>query len=177
MGRRVITDSEIREAKEEEKRGIILYGEDGQKISEKKEDDAKSKIMKYIPAEITAAYVAAEASVKSVTSPTLEWIIFSILLLFTPLYLWRVGTETITKKKAILDTAGNITALDYVGQDKKIPWTQIIVGIGAFILWVFALGGPFAATWPTSPSPATYHSEYGAVALILYTVLIPIILK
>jgi hypothetical protein len=55
---------------------------------------------------------------------------------------------------------------------KVVPWKQILIGIGAFILWVFALGGPFAATWPD-----WYHAEYGSVALILYTVLIPIMME
>jgi hypothetical protein len=70
MSRRVITQSEIIDAKQKEQAdGTILYNETEQKrVSQQSADDTASKIIKYIPAEITAAYVAAEASVKSVTS-------------------------------------------------------------------------------------------------------------
>src|SRR5919201_3837833 len=99
MSRRAITQSEIINAQQKEAAGTILYNETEQKrVSEQKADDTASKILKYIPAEITAAYVAAEASVKSVTSPELEWIIFGILLLFTPFYIWRVATVTIRER-------------------------------------------------------------------------------
>jgi hypothetical protein len=172
MDRRVISQSKVDEAKALElNHGIILYDEEKkEKVSEKKPDDTVSKILKYIPAEISAAYVAAEASIKSVSSPELEWIIFGILLLFTPLYIWRVGTLKISERdnnnRALMDaTTGKEK------EKKDVPWLQMIVCSGAFVLWVFALGGPFATTgtW--------YHSEYGAVALILYTVLLPIVLK
>jgi cation transport ATPase len=174
MSRRVITQSEIINAQQKEAAGTILYNETEQKrVSEQKADDTASKILKYIPAEITAAYVAAEASVKSVTSPELEWIIFGILLLFTPFYIWRVATVTISERDANMQF--KIVGIGAAATPKikmVVPWKQILIGIGAFILWVFALGGPFAATWPT-----LYHTEYGSVALILYTVLIPIIMK
>jgi hypothetical protein len=176
MSRRVISQSEIIDAEQKEQRdGTILYNDTEQKrVSQQSADDTASKIVKYIPAEITAAYVAAEASVKSVTSPELEWIIFGILLLFTPFYIWRVATVTISEIDATtgqfrMDTTG---ATPTPIKKKVVPWKQIFIGIGAFILWVFALGGPFAAQWPD-----LYHAEYGSVALILYTVLIPIIMK
>jgi hypothetical protein len=175
MSRRVITQSEIIDAEQKEQAdGTVLYNETEQKrVSQQSADDTASKIIKYIPAEITAAYVAAEASVKSVTSPELEWIIFGILLLFTPFYIWRVATVTISERDTNMQfkTVGTGTAAT-PKMKEVVPWKQILIGIGAFILWVFALGGPFAATWPT-----LYHAEYGSVALILYTVLIPIIMK
>jgi hypothetical protein len=172
MSRRVITQSEIDDAKQKEQAGItILYNDTEQKkVSEQSADDTASKIIKYIPAEITAAYVAAEASVESVTSWQLEWIIFGILLLFTPFYIWRVATVTISERNANMTPKMNKTGATL--KKEVVPWKQILIGMGAFILWVFALGGPFAATWPD-----WYHPEYGSVALILYTVLIPIMMK
>jgi hypothetical protein len=43
--------------------------------------------------------------------------------------------------------------------------TQAIVATGSFIVWAFALGGPFeSVSW--------YRNVYGSILLILYTLLV-----
>ncbi len=114
-----------------------------------KVDTYVSKLMKYMPAEVVAAYVAIEAIFKSVAdvSTVIQWIVVGVLLVFTPLYIWRLTEET-----------GQPTA-----------WAQIIVATIAFPVWIFSLGGPFATyDW--------YQPYYGAILLTLYTLAIPLVI-
>jgi hypothetical protein len=85
-------------------------------------DDYPAKLMKYIPGEVVSLYVALEAVVKtSATNPAQAhgayWFIFSVCLIGTPLYLWRLG--------------------------KVHKSVQLLISTVAFAVWVFALGGPF----------------------------------
>lgn len=112
------------------------------------EDDYKSRLLKYIPAEIIAVYLTMDGVVKSAAAQLsvaqIEWVIFVILLVATPLYLWRIAGVT------------------------KI--VQLCVSTISFAVWVFTLGGPFAfTTW--------YHPAFGALLLPLYTFLLPIIYR
>ncbi len=50
--------------------------------------------------------------------------------------------------------------------------SQTLVTTFGFAVWVFALGGPFAATWPT-----VYQPYYGTVVLALYSVAAPLAFK
>lgn len=132
MGRRIITKDDITKA------------------AQVQPDDYKSKIIKYIPAEIVTAYVTLEGIIKSSTQATVEiyWIIFLILLALTPLYIWRVTNDP-----------------------KKSPaWDQIIIAFFSFAFWVFALGGPFG-------SLAWYRPLYGALILPIYTLVVPLFKK
>jgi cation transport ATPase len=122
-------------------------------------DDYTSRILKLIPAEIVAGFLAADAAFNSVTNiPSgelllVKWITFFALLALTPVYLFRTLSDATLNQKA-----------------KKTRNLQILFASGAFVVWVFTLGGPFKDfPW--------YHSVYGTVMLILYTFLIPLVFK
>lgn len=102
------------------------------------------KLMKYIPTEVIAVYITLEALVRSSAdmNHVLYWIVFMFGIIVTPFYLWKV--EKVLKK------------------------LQLLISTMAFIIWVFAMGGPFTyVEW--------YDPLYGAVLLIMYTFFIPII--
>ena len=110
-------------------------------------DDYGSRVLKYIPAEVVAVYIAVQGAINQAdptpTSATLLWIAFGILLVLTPVYLWRVTHVTKT--------------------------LQLVIATVSFAVWVFSLGGPFAfLTW--------YQAIYGAVLLPLYTFAVGIII-
>jgi len=111
-------------------------------------DNYMAKLFKFIPAEIVVAFVTIDGIIRSITqiSTWFYWIIFFLLLILTPLYIWRVTTES-NKPPAVM---------------------QIIISTIAFIIWVFTLGGPFHyLSW--------YQPIYGAVLLPIYTLIIPIV--
>ncbi len=113
-------------------------------------DDLKSAILKYIPAEVVTAFVAVDAAFRAASAVPdgLPWLVFGILWLLTPIYVWRATTE-----------AG-----------KPPAKAQIIVSTISFFVWVVTLGGPFS----TLPG---YTPLYGAVTLPIWTVIPPIILQ
>lgn len=85
-------------------------------------DTYSDRLFKYIPAELVAGYIFALGMMKKLTETgearVLHWILFSIFLILTPLYLWRV--------------------------QKVQKISQHIISAFSFAVWVFALGGPFA---------------------------------
>ena len=84
-------------------------------------DDFLGRLVKYIPTEIIALYVAVTGLVpKSDAHPALM-LIFIACLVLTPIYLW-FGTR---------DPA------------KAVPYVQIVLATIGFAVWSFALGGPF----------------------------------
>lgn len=109
-------------------------------------DGYQDRLLKYIPADINAAWLALTGIVKSVTTipqSTVLWILFAILLILTPIWIWKQTFEA-----------------------KKPPAiTQISVSTGAFFVWVFALGEPFT-------SLSFYQPVYGSILLILYTLIV-----
>ncbi|RLE76493.1 MAG: hypothetical protein DRJ44_03980 [Thermoprotei archaeon] len=113
-----------------------------------KPDDYLTRLVKYIPSEVIALYITLDGIISSAKTEipfqTISWLIFLICLIGTIVYKWRIYE--------VKDTA------------------QILVSAGAFIVWVFALGGPFA-TLPW------YHPIYGELILPIYTFFIPAILK
>jgi len=86
-------------------------------------DDYQSRLLKYIPAEVIAVYLRLDSVIRSakdqIPSQLWLWIIFAVLLVGTPLYLWRVSK--VAKKG------------------------QLIISTIAFAVWVFALGGAFGS--------------------------------
>lgn len=104
-------------------------------------DTYKDRLFKYIPGEIVTLYLGAETAIEtSARSPhVLHWIVFFLCLVATPLYLWR-------------------------NQQVK-AWRQLAISTASFVLWAFALGGPFTTFhW--------YRQAYGAVCLPIFTFLI-----
>jgi hypothetical protein len=89
---------------------------------QKPDDPISARVIKLIPAEIVAVYLAAYNLVKEyelqnkINSPVFQWVIFGISLLFTPVYLSR--NEGVTRKN------------------------QLAISTTAFILWAFSIGGP-----------------------------------
>ena len=75
---------------------------------------------------------------------TVGLIIFGIGIIGTVLYLLRVA--------------------------KVNDWSQITVSTIAFVVWVFALGGPFSHC-------AWYQPAYGALILPIYTFFVPIMIS
>jgi hypothetical protein len=112
-------------------------------------DSYFEKLIKYIPADIVAGYVAITGIVSGHDQPLwLTWGVFGVLLALTPLYV--VYRKT--------DPPGFAWC-------KTFHWVTACI---AFTAWVFALGGPFATfTW--------YQPYLGSVVLILTTLIIPVL--
>ena len=120
-----------------------------------KEDTYLDRLIKYIPAEIIAAYVFISGILSTSSSDIIvNWISFGVLLVLTPLYIWRLI--------ALEDKKANNP------QSRKPAWAQMIIAFFAFAIWVYAIGGPFASLpW--------YNRMYGSVLVALYTVIVPVI--
>jgi len=109
-------------------------------------DDYKAKLLKYIPAEVVSLYVSLDAIVKASTT-TVDEMTYAYLAIFvvgiigTPLYLWKHA--------------------------KVIKRKQLLISTIAFIVWVFALGGPFD-NWHWYQT----HKVYAALVLPLYTFIV-----
>jgi len=104
------------------------------------------RLFKYIPAELVAGYIFVLGVVNQLTNAgeirIFHWILFIIFCILTPLYLWRV--------------------------QKVQKVQQHIISLLSFIVWVFALGGPFAlCEW--------YNPVYGAILLPVFTLVVAII--
>lgn len=116
------------------------------------EDAYLTKIVKYIPAEIVAAYVAAsralEGAKDQVPLETVLWIVAGVLLVLTPVWMLFAAAEP----------------------GKPRPAFQAWAATLAFACWVFALGGPFEFQ-------AWYRPVYGTLVLILVTLVIPLVDK
>ena len=107
-------------------------------------DGYATRLLKYMPSEVIALYLTLTSLVRSSAGAGLwlDWLIFAVGVVATPLYLWRL-------------------------QKVRKP-LQLVISTGAFVVWAFALGAPFAQlTW--------YAPVYGGVLLSMYTFLIPII--
>jgi hypothetical protein len=106
-------------------------------------DTYVDRVIKYIPADVVAAWVAVVGivdSAKSTSSSTVLWCALAFGLIFT--FLW-----TLRQTK---DSAGN-------GSSR-----QALISSVAFLVWVFALGKPFESlSW--------YDHLYGSILLIGFT--------
>lgn len=104
------------------------------------------RLFKYIPAELVAGYIFVLGVVNQLTDAgeikIFQWLLFIIFCILTPLYLWKV--------------------------QKVLKVQQHIISVLSFIVWVFALGGPFALCgW--------YNALYGAILLPVFTLVVAII--
>lgn len=112
-------------------------------------DSYMMRLLKLTPIEFIVAFVVTSAMISQASpalSPDLEqilaWTNFGGLTVLTLLYLWRVS-------------------------EVNSP-AQLIVSTIGFVVWVFALGGPFTVLdW--------YSPLYGALVLAVYIVVTPII--
>jgi hypothetical protein len=90
----------------------------------KKPDDYLDRLLKYIPAEIIALYLAVTNAVPSTDRSyhlTL-WIVFAVTVASTPIYMYFA-----TQNRPA----------------EPVLWSQIVISSVAFPIWVFAIGGPF----------------------------------
>jgi hypothetical protein len=117
-------------------------------IPDIKPDEYKDRLLKYIPADIIAVYLALRSLVDLVknraAAPVVYFVIFGIILLVT--IPWQRKVAKIRK------------------------WQQVWIGFGAFIVWAISLGEPFTA----NELGSWYDAAYGAMLLVLYTFLIPL---
>ena len=111
-------------------------------------DSYFDKAVKYIPADIVAAWVAVTglvSSARDIPQQAVLWVAFGIGLLLTAWWTWKQAAAP----------------------GRRPPVTQAIISTGAFAVWVFALGGPFQHV-PGQP-------VYGSLLLILYTLVVALI--
>lgn len=116
------------------------------------EDAYLTKVVKYIPAEVVAAYVAASRALQGaegeIPLETLLWAVTIVLAALTPLWILFAAADP----------------------GKPRPDFQAGAATAAFVCWVFALGGPFELQpW--------YRPVYGTLVLILATLVMPLIEK
>jgi hypothetical protein len=107
-------------------------------------DGYSDRLIKYIPAEVVALYLTLDALIRS--APEVPSYVYWGVLIFcfvgTYLYLWRIQK---VKKQLQLHISG-----------------------GAFLVWVFAIGGPFAHLgW--------YNPLYAGLLLPMFTFLVALV--
>lgn len=111
-------------------------------------DDYKDRLIKMIPGEVVAAYLACNTAITQFKgSDSSYWIIFGILLVLFPFYLIRIMNVT--------DAA------------------QIIIMSIAFILWTMTLSQPFIQVFKDANS----QQLFSTLALTIYTFAVPIFYK
>jgi hypothetical protein len=103
------------------------------------------KVVKYIPADINAAWVLVTALIKTGDSAT-QPILFSVALGFGTLL---TAAWTLKQTQA---------------RFKRPALTQTFIATGAFVVWVFALSDPLIQV--IIPG---YQALYGSLILVLYT--------
>lgn len=122
-----------------------------------REDTYFEKLLKYVPGDIVAAFVAIDGLLRdqSLANPVwLDWTVFGVLLVLAPLYaVYRPSSPPPPNLQA-----------------KRT--FHAVAAVVAFTVWVFALGGPFATTWPE-----LYRPMYGTILLIFTTLIIPLFEK
>ena len=107
-------------------------------------DKALARLIKYIPGEIISGYMAF-AGLADVVSKTpgvrefASWGVFAFGVALTPIYLWKVG------------------------HPKGVQWWHLPISTVAFVLWAYALGGPFKLG---APFMDKYPYESSVAALV-----------
>jgi hypothetical protein len=87
-------------------------------------DKAIGRLIKYIPAEIISGYMLLSGLVQSASASSplrtpSSWTIVALGVVLTPFYLWKVGRPS------------------------GVRWWQLPISTVSFLLWAYALGGPF----------------------------------
>ncbi|MGJ3250935.1 MAG: hypothetical protein ACFE0J_07370 [Elainellaceae cyanobacterium] len=122
---------------------------------EANEPDAKidgyfDRVLKYIPADVVGLWLTGsgliQSQVEDASRVTLLWLLFIAGLLLS--FFW-------TRKQT-------------AEAQKPTAWRQILLSCGSFIVWVFAIGGPFAES-------NLYEPLYGSLLLLIYTSAIPLL--
>ncbi|PSF38683.1 hypothetical protein C7H19_04020 [Aphanothece hegewaldii CCALA 016] len=106
-------------------------------------------LTKSIPSEIVMAWVTLTGLIKTddnIPQNTILWILLAIFIILTIAWTYKKNS----------------------GREKNSSILQIAISTGSFVIWVFALGEPFS-------SLSFYHPVYGSIALILYSLIVPLI--
>jgi hypothetical protein len=141
MGREVITQ---RDLEKHEKSDNAL--KQGSEIAyPQSRDKYADRLFKYIPAEVVAGYIFVLGLINQLNGTgevtIIQWLLFLVFCLITPLYLWRI--------------------------QKVIKLQQHFISLLSFVVWVFALGGPFTLyNW--------YNPVYGEILLPVFTLIVAI---
>jgi hypothetical protein len=123
------------------------------------EDSALSKIVKYIPAEMVALYTALRGIIVDTASVGQSIhcgqyrFAFICVLILTPLYTYFATQDSGKKNTA---------------------WFHITVSTIAYCVWVYSFGDVFQWCWIIF---GQYDSRYGAVALLVFTAVVPVLEK
>lgn len=149
MGRTVVTKRDIQNA-QERARAEAAEGKvaSASTASQKEEDTYRDRLVKYIPADIVAIYLALTRLVKTaqpdtVPITTIEWVVFGVILALT--IPWQRKVVKVKKRQ------------------------QVAIGTVAFMFWAISLGDPFDISWK-----GWYRPLYGTMGLMLYTFMIPL---
>jgi hypothetical protein len=121
-------------------------------------DSYLTKIVKYIPTEIIAAYVTLSGFIVggSDNQPQLFyfWVVFIALLILTPIYLHVATPES-----------GKTSSLRHP-----------VAGALAFAAWAFASGGPFMQfQFDKEDGSGWYTRTIGSIVLVLVCLCLPLI--
>lgn len=118
-------------------------------------DNHLDKVAKLVPAEIVAAFLAADNLIlsgltlendTSNKSEIVYWVVFCVLLVVTPFYIKRAITS-----------------------EFKLLKPQIFVSTMAFVFWVYAIGGPFKLA-------GIHEPLFAGLGLILFSVISPLLI-
>ena len=136
MAREIITEKDIQRYNQSE---AAVRLPDGSTYPLSR-DGYFDRLFKYIPAEIVAGYTFVLGVVKQLTDTGQQmfwqWSLFALFSILTPLYLLKI--------------------------QKVHKFQQHAISLISFVVWVFALGGPFAlCRW--------YIPVYGSILLPVFT--------
>lgn len=115
-------------------------------------DSFAAKVVKYIPADVVAAWITVSSLMKPASTSSASatpdynvlWVIFVVFIVLTALWTWRTTQDP----------------------NRSLAKTQILVSTISFIVWVFALGGPFQSLTAVSGRP-----YLGGIVLIIWTLI------
>ena len=120
-------------------------------------NDYLTKLVNYIPVPVVAAFLAIDALIKATTtgiSIYFYWLIVVILAAGAAWYIWNDTTKPPSPNAPSYPPS----------------ITQTGIAVVSFVIWVYAIGGPFAYySW--------YQSIYGAILVILWVFIIPIVVQ
>jgi hypothetical protein len=110
--------------------------------SQQSADTYVDRLVKYVPPDVIGAFLALEGSIGAAAAPgtiVLAWVVFAVMLLGTPLYLYRLGGVRKAPQLAISTGAFVVWALAYSGlpfSTFQIPliYTTVLMGLYTFLI-------------------------------------------
>jgi hypothetical protein len=130
-------------------RTVVLTAAGGNSVPA---DDYTDRIVKFVPADVVAAWLAAVSAVKSAQAPPSEttmWIAFGVACVVAAVWTWR--KTSLPKQPAI---------------------NQTILSTLAFMVWAYATGGT-PPLWPGH----IYNPLWGSLLLIAFSLVSGLVTK